>query len=101
MHLIQYVRIQTVWRLPSDSWVDWSHLATADTCTITDIGESDVSLFAPAGAPGVLDKEVWGSVVRSVSDGEDTVVKVGSACGVVEDSTAVHLPGHLVGFDGD
>jgi len=63
-------------------------------------GDLDESLVSPGGTPGVLDEEVVNTVLGSVSDGEDTVVEVGSASGG-DDSTGVHLEGELVGLDGN
>jgi len=77
-------------------WVGSSLENTADVVG----SDSDVSLISPAGAPGVLDKEEVLSVEGSVSDGEDTVVEVGSASGG-DDSRSVTLEGVLVGLDGD
>ena len=69
------IRIQTE-AVRSDGWADGSHLDTADTWAITDIGDLEVSLVSPGGTPGVLDEVVsLSGAVGSVSDGEDTVVE--------------------------
>jgi len=94
------IRIQTV-EVRSDGWADSSHLDTADTWAITDIGDLEVSVVTPGGAPGVLDEVVGLSVLGSVSNGEDTVVELSSASGGVEDARSVSLEGTLVGLDGD
>jgi hypothetical protein len=56
-------------------------LATADTITITDVGKLDVAIVSPGGVPGVLDQVVGLSVLGSITNGEDTVIKAGSAFG--------------------
>ena len=82
-------------------WVGWgSGLDTADTSTIFD-SDLDVSCVSPGCAPRVLDEVVLGTVLDTVSDGEDTVVKVGSALGSGDDTGVVHLEDELVGLDGD
>jgi len=62
--------------------------------------DSEVSLFSPGRSPGVLDEPVWGSVVFSVSDEEDSVVEVLSTQSL-DDSTEVELEVHGVNGDGD
>lgn len=95
------IRIQTV-EVRSDSWADSSHLDTADTWAITVVGNLEVSLVTPGGGPGVLDEVVVLSRgISSVSDGEDTVVELGSALGGVEDTGLVGLEDSLVSLDGD
>lgn len=77
----------------SESWLGWLKLETAETGVL--LGhvslDSDVSLLAPAGAPGVLDEPVVGSVVGAVSNEQDTVVKAGAA-EVLHDAAKVQLP---------
>ena len=80
---------------------DGTELDTADTGTITIVGDLDVSLVTPGCTPRVLDKVVGLSVLSSVSDSEDTVIKGGSALRGVEDATGVALEGNLVGLDGN
>lgn len=63
-------------------------------------GEQDVAIVTPAGAPRVLDLVVVNAVEGAVTDGEDTVVKVGAAGGG-EDTRLVQLEGGLVSLDGD
>lgn len=63
-------------------------------------GKSDVSLLSPRSSPGVSDEEVVLTVVSSVSNGGDGVIKVGSAVLGVEDSTRVELE-VSVGFNRD
>merc|ERR1712023_94269 len=50
--------------------------------------------------PRVLDEEVLLSALGSVSNGEDTVVEVGTAS-VGDDTASVALEGELVGLDGN
>ena len=73
---------------------------TADTITLLD-SESDVSAFSPGGSPGVSDDVVVLSVFGSPSDGNDSVVKLGSAGGSGHDTSGVVLEWSLVGLDGD
>jgi len=54
------------------------------------LDEEDVSLQAPAGAPRVLDLPVVLARHSAVTNSEDTVVKVGSTCGI-HDTTRVEL----------
>merc|ERR1719438_661220 len=86
----------------SDSWSNTSHEHSAHASAVTVVGHLDVAVVSPGCTPGVLDEEVGLSVVSAVSDGEHTVVELGSASGgVVEDTARVELEGHLVGLDGD
>jgi len=48
-------------------------LDTADTGSVLD-SDSDVPLLSPLGGPGVLDNVEVLSVLRSISDSEDTVI---------------------------
>ena len=60
--------------------------------------KSEVSIFSPAGSPGVSDKPVLLGSVSSVSDSGDTVVQLSSAVSSVN----TRLVGHDVfGVDGD
>lgn len=60
--------------------------------------DSDVSLISPCWSPGVLDEEVVLSAKSSVSDSEDTVVKLLSTSGG-NNTTGISLEGPLVSFD--
>ena len=82
-------------------WVRWLGLDSADTSSVSD-GDSDVSSFSPSGGPGVLDDVVFSNgLVNTVTDGEDTVVKGGSAGFGSDDTTGVLMEDRLVSFDGD
>lgn len=81
-------------------WVKGNLLDTADTFTGLG-GDLNVSCLSPAGTPGVSDKVVFFSVLGSVSDSGDGVVKGGSASAGIEDTTGVHLEDSSVGFDGN
>ena len=61
----------------------------------------DVSFGSPRWSPGVLDEEVVLSAFGSVSDSEDTVVKLGSASRGGDNTAGVRLEDSLVGLDGD
>jgi hypothetical protein len=54
-------------------------------------GHSDVTLFSPAGSPGVSDDSVVNSVLGSVTNGGDGVIEVRSISTVVEDTSSVTL----------
>ena len=75
-------------------------LDTADTGTGLNT-DFDVSGISPGGAPRVLNEVVRGTVFGSISDGEDTVVKLGSASRSGEDTRLVHLEGRFVGLNGN
>jgi len=70
---------------------------TADTI----LSDLDVSLITPGWAPRVLDEEVVLAILSTITDSEDTVVKLGTAGGASNDTTGVALEGHLVGLNGD
>jgi len=74
-------------------------LDTADTSTISGT-DLDVSDITPGGSPRVLDSVVWGSG-GFVSDGEDTVVQVGSASGTSDDTGLVVSEDGCVSLDGN
>ena len=69
----------------------------------TDVGGTDLDVagLTPGSAPRVLDEEVLLTVLSAIADGEDTVVKLGSAGGTSDDTTGVALEGHSVGLDGN
>ena len=75
-------------------------LDSADTGTGLN-SDLDVSGGSPGGAPRVLDEVVRGTVLGSISDGEDTVIELGSASGSGEDSRLVRLEGDFVGLNGN
>jgi len=81
-------------------WLAGLHLDTADTFSI-DHGDLDVTLVTPGFAPGVLHEPVVLAVVSSITNAENTVVKLGSALGGVKDATLVELEDSLVGLDGN
>jgi len=59
----------------SFSWVGSSHEDTADVV----LSDLDITLVTPRGTPGVLDKEVVNAVLSTITDSEDTVVKLSTA----------------------
>jgi len=82
----------------------WLHLDTANSFYgISSSCESDVSRFSPGWSPWVLNSpEIFVfSVVMSISNNEDTMIKAGSTGGVVEDSALVELEDGLIGFNGN
>lgn len=62
--------------------------------------DADVSTLTPGVTPRVLDLPVVNTVVSTVTDQQDTVVKVLAAL-AGEDTRLVQLEGGLVGLDGD
>ena len=73
---------------------------STDTRTIDD-GDVDVTFVTPSSSPGVLDDVVFDTALHTVANSEDTVIKVGSTVGGVEDTTLVELENLIVGFNGD
>ena len=57
------------------SWVGSSQEDTADVF----LSNLDISIVSPRGRPGVLDEEIVNTVLSTITDSEDTVVKIGSA----------------------
>jgi len=85
----------------SRSGLGGGYLDTAGTLTVDDL-KFDVTLVTPGGAPRVLNLVEGGSVLNTVTDGEDTVIKLGAAAsGSLEDTALVALEGTLVSLDGD
>jgi len=78
-------------------------LDTADTSSEPSIlgGDVDVTSISPSWSPGVSDDVVGLSILDSITDGGDGVIKGGSASGGVHDTTGVSLENLGVGFDGD
>jgi len=70
-----------------------------DTAFVGVSAHADVTIFAPGGAPGVLDFPVGRRRV-AVADNEDTVIQV-LAANTAEDTAGVHLETSLVGLNGD
>ena len=64
------------------------------------LSNSNVTLVTPSSSPGVLDEEVVLSVKSTISDGENTVIEVGSTSGG-DDTAGVGLEGKLIGFNGN
>jgi len=60
----------------------------------------DISIVSPRGRPGVLDEEIVNTVLSTITDSEDTVVKIGSAI-LGEDTWSIGLEGSLIGFNGN
>jgi len=75
-------------------------LDTADTGSWGN-SDLDVTINTPVWSPGVLDKVVFLSVLSSVTDGKDSVIKGGSTLSRGEDTTGVSLENGLVGLDGN
>lgn len=84
----------------SSNGVGSSHLDTTFSFTVSVSLDVDESLISPSVSPRVLDFVVLLSAEASVSDGKDSVVKVGSAVSCV-DSALVELEGKVVSLDGN
>ena len=74
---------------------------TADTDGVLNHGDFDVTLITPDGVPGVLYDPVTLTVLVSVTNSEDGVVKGGSALIGGEDSGRVGLEDSLISLNGD
>jgi hypothetical protein len=61
----------------------------------------DVSFVTPGWAPRVLDEEVILTVLGTIADSKDTVVKLGTARGASDNTLGVTLEGHLVSLNGN
>ena len=79
---------------------DWCLLDTADTWT-SHTSNFDVTRFSPAGTPWVSDDVKWCTVISTVTNGCDGVIKISSALKWIKDTTLVHLEDWLVGLNGD
>ena len=73
---------------------------TANTGTVFD-SDLDVSSLTPGITPGVLDEVVLDSVFDTISSGEDTMVKIGTALGSSDDTSFVELEDEFVGLNGN
>jgi hypothetical protein len=73
---------------------------SADTSAISDT-DLDVTFFSPTRTPGVLDEEVIVAVFGTVTNGEDTVVELGSAAFGGDDTLLVSLEDGFVGLNSD
>ena len=80
--------------------VERLHLDSADSLAL-DGSDLDVSLVSPGGSPGVSNDVVLLSVLSSISNSGDSVVKAGSAGLGVQDTGGVVLEHSLVSLDGD
>jgi len=78
-----------------------SHLGK--TALVLSAHEADISRLTPRGTPRVLDAPVIlaSGGISSISSEEHSMVKSGSAGGVVEHTARVELEALLVGLDGD
>jgi hypothetical protein len=79
--------------------VDGLHVDTADTSARLN-SDLDVALVAPGGGPRVLNQEVGGTILGTITNCEDTMIEVASAFTAGEDSGFVMLEDGLVSFDG-
>lgn len=73
---------------------------TADTGTRLN-AKAHVAVHTPGGAPRVLDGDVLDTVINTVADSENTVVKVDAAVGTSNNTGGVELEGGGVSLDGN
>ena len=78
------------------SWVGSSQEDTTDVV----LSDFDISLVSPISRPGVLDEEVVNSVFSTITNSEDTVVKLSTAT-PGEDTWGIGLESRLIGFNGN
>ena len=78
------------------SWVGSSQEDTANVV----LSNFDISIISPTSTPGVLDKEVVNSVLSTITNSKDTMVKLSTAT-LGEDTWGIGLEGSLIGFDGN
>jgi hypothetical protein len=57
------------------SWVGSSQKDTTDIV----LSNLNISIISPRSRPGVLDEEIVNSVFSTITNSEDTVVKIGTA----------------------
>lgn len=60
----------------------------------------DIACVTPGGSPRVLDKVVLSPILRTVADGQDSMVELGATGRSSDDSRLVRLEGSFVSFDG-
>jgi len=75
-------------------------LDTANTSSFNG-SDLDVSLISPSSSPGVSDDPVVLSVLGSESNTTNSVIEVGSAGGIIENTARVHLEDHFVSFNSE
>lgn len=73
---------------------------SADTSTVSD-SDLDVTFFSPSRTPGVLDEEVIVAVFGTVTNGEDSMVELGSTGFGGDDTLLVSLEDGFVGLNSD
>ena len=78
------------------SWVGSSQEDTTDIV----LSDFDISIVSPRGRPGVLDEEVVNSILSTITNSKDTVVKLSTAI-LGEDTRGVGLERSLIGFNGN
>jgi len=76
---------------------------SGDTTVVVSVsGHPDVTVHTPRGSPRVLDDPVVLSVLRSITDDEDTMIEIGGrAARLVVDSRLVELERVEGGIDGN
>jgi len=81
-------------------WENWLHLDTTDTGSRCN-SNLNVTIDTPVWSPGVFDKVVFLSVLCSITDSKNSVIKGCSALSRGKDTTSVGLENGLVGLDGN
>jgi len=78
------------------SWVGSSHEDATDVL----LSDFDISIVSPISRPGVLDEEVVNSVFSTITNSEDTVVKISTAT-LGDNTMGIGLERSLIGFNGN
>jgi len=73
---------------------------TTDSSSVFN-SNSNESFFSPGSSPGVLDDIVFLTILRSVSNCEDTMIELSSTGRAGDDTTGVMVEDILVGLDGN
>jgi hypothetical protein len=79
---------------------DWGGLNSTDSSSWSN-SDLDEAIVSPSWSPGVLDEVVVLTVFSSISNSEDSVVKVGSAGSRGENTSSVKLEHRLISLDRD
>lgn len=77
----------------------WVGCHLEDTTDVV-LSDFDISIISPWGRPGVLDEEVVNSILSTITNSEDTVIKTGTAT-LGEDTWGIGLESRLIGFNGN
>lgn len=73
----------------------------SNTAHVLVADNAEIAAFTPGTAPRVLDDPVRGAVLRASADSQNTVVKLGAARGIIDDTRGVELEDLLVSLNSD